>query len=358
MLFIMARVFDLEKQKKEIDDWLAKGTSSSNLNVLLGAGCSQPAISGLGVTEEEIDAVMKNDESLKAEQLTYKFLSSIIEVNLKLISETKDDTIENTRKTYSSFLSCLQNLLRKRKTSLHFNLINIFTTNYDLFIEDAASRLPDLFLNDGFCRNTNLQNKFYFSPPEFFHYRGHADYLYDYKTDLPIFNLIKLHGSLSWKLEQGSNSRIFFNNELPEALTTEQQNDESLLRKYNHACTVILPSMQKHQTSVITDVYYDLIRLFSYELERPNSLFLAMGFSFRDEHLCKVISRGLSNPSLLFLSFAYCKEDADYLENKFRDFNNFIIVCTSEKDEKDQAKKLDFQKIINNCFTKFVLEDK
>lgn len=356
----MAQVFELQKQKKEIDDLLAKGTSSSNLNVLLGAGCSQPAISNLGVTEKEIDAAMKDDEPLKVEQLTYKFLSSIIEVNSKLISETQEETIENTRKTYSSFLRCLRNLLHKRNTALHFNLINIFTTNYDLFIEDAASRLPDLFLNDGFCRNTNLQNKFYFSPTEFFHYRGHADYLYDYKTDLPVFNLIKLHGSLSWKLEQGLNSRILFNNELPKTLTTEQETDMLSLRAYNQTCAVVLPSMQKHQTSVITDVYYDLIRLFSYELERPNSLFLAMGFSFRDEHLCKVITRGLSNPSLLFFSFAYSKEDLGYLEQKFKDFNNFIIVHTSEKDEQDQSqyKKLDFQKIINHCLTNFLSKDK
>lgn len=355
----MAQVFDLEKQKKVIDDLLAKGASSGNLNVLLGAGCSQPAISGLGVTEKEIDAAMKANEFFKAEKLTYDFLSPIIEVNSKLISGNQENTIENTRKTYTSFLSCLQKLLHKRKTSLHFNLVNIFTTNYDLFIEAAAARLPDLFLNDGFCRNTDLQNKFYFSSAEFFHYRGHADYLYDYKTDLPVFNLIKLHGSLSWKLEpEDANSHIFFNNKLPKPLTAAQQANASSLKEYNHTCGIILPSMQKHQTSVITDVYYDLIRLFSYELERPNSLFLAMGFSFRDEHLCKVIHRGLSNPSLLFLSFAYCQEDSDYLENKFRDFNNFIIVRASEKDEKNQPKKLDFQNIINNCFANLVAEDK
>ncbi|WP_440255550.1 hypothetical protein [Candidatus Avelusimicrobium sp.] len=355
----MAQVFDLREQKKNIDALLAKGTSSSNLNFLLGAGCSEPAISGLGVTEKEIDAAMRDNNSLKVEQLTYKFLSSIIEINLKLIAEIHEDKIENTRKIYSSFLSCLQNLLYKRKTSLHFNLINIFTTNYDLFVEEAASRLPDLFLNDGFCRNTNLQNRFYFSPAEFFHYRGHADYLYDYKTDLPVFNLIKLHGSLSWKLEQGSENRIFFNNDLPKSLPTEQSAEDSL-RKYNQTCAVVLPSMQKHRTSVITDVYYDLIRLFSYELERPNSLFFAMGFSFKDEHLCKVIRRGLANPSLLFLAFAYSREDLSYLSEEFKDFNNFVIIKNTEEDEKNQAqhKNLDFQEIINHCLINFLSKDK
>lgn len=355
----MAQVFDLREQRKSVDDLLTKGMSSSNLNFLLGAGCSQPAIASLGVTEENIDAAIKKGNSLEIESLTYDFLSPIIDINSKLISGEEQEDIQNTQKNYLNFLKNLQYLLYERRTSLHFNLINIFTTNYDLFIENAGAQLEHFFLNDGFCRNTNLQNKFYFSSKEFFHYRGIADYLYDYKIDVPVFNLIKLHGSLSWKLVRDSGDHICFNNKFPENLTSEQKTKDAL-QHYNQTCAVILPSLEKHKTSVITDVYYDLIRIFSYELERPNSMFFAIGFSFKDEHLSKLIRRALSNPSLSFIAFAYNEKDVNDLQEKFKTFNNFFIIKNSEIDEnkQNQHKNLDFQEIVRRCFGSIILQNR
>ena len=320
----MAQIMDYKEQQTDISSMLIRSISAGNLNFLLGAGCSQPAISTLDVTEKVINNAYKNGREIEGLKLTYKFLSSIIKINSKLVSEKPEDVIQHTRNTYIKFLNNLLKLLQKRSTTLHFKLINIFTTNYDLFLEDAGAKIPNLFLNDGFHRNTNLENKFYFSSHEFFNYRGYFDALYDYKIDLPVFNLIKLHGSLSWRVD--SDNRIAFNNEFPKELTADESEEEDALHRYNSALAVVLPNAQKYRDSVITDIYYDLIRLFSYELERPNSVFLAMGFSFRDEHLSKVISRGLRNSSLLFVAFAHNDKDVSFLENKFKECNNFIIV--------------------------------
>ncbi len=352
----MAQVIDLREQYNELENILIKSISSGNLNFLLGAGCSYPAISTLGITEKEIDEAWRLDKKIKGLQLTYKFLSSIIKINSQLISGKIEDNIMNTRNMYISFLTGLQYLLQKRSNTLHFKLINIFTTNYDLFLEDAGARVYNMFLNDGFFRNTHLQNKFYFSTQEFFNYRGHLDALYDYKIDLPIFNLIKLHGSLSWKLDQ--DKRICFNNEFPKELTDKEIDKEEMLHEYNTTLALVLPNSQKHRDSVMMDVYYDLIRVFSYELERPNSLFLSIGFSFKDEHLAKVINRGLRNPSLLFVSFAYNEEDLRFLKNRFKEFNNFIIVKNTLINEKKESipTTLSFQDIIN-ILTKLIKKE-
>lgn len=45
--------------------------------------------------------------------------------------------------------------------------------------------------------------------------------------------------------------------------------------------------------------------MYSNELEKQNTLLIAFGFSFRDEHILEITRRSLINPSLLLYAFYY-----------------------------------------------------
>ncbi len=340
----MANVINLDKEREKIERILKKGLASSNVSFLLGAGCSSMAIPHDKVNEEMINEASKNQDVEKETRLIYEFLSNIVSVCRQLTEEIQDQTVENTRETYMDFLKLLYEWLIKRHTPLHFRIINIFTTNYDLFIEAAASQYSQITLNDGFKRDTNLQKKYYFSSQEFCNYKTHAEYLYDYKTDLPIFNLIKLHGSLSWK--QVDQSKITFNTEFPQIYNTK---DPKELKKYNETFSLILPNIEKYHNTVLHDTYYDMIRLFSYELGRHNSLFISIGFSFKDSHLVQVLKRELMNPSLIFIAFAYNFQDVEYYNMLFKEYSNFFIVCSRDPEDKNKEGQdcLSFQQIVS-----------
>lgn len=64
--------------------------------------------------------------------------------------------LECTRKNYDAFMSSLEKILTRRRTGLLPRRINVFTTNYDLFIEEAATRNNNILFNDGFNRRSNI----------------------------------------------------------------------------------------------------------------------------------------------------------------------------------------------------------
>ncbi|MEK9138470.1 MAG: hypothetical protein AAB393_15195, partial [Bacteroidota bacterium] len=70
------------------------------------------------------------------------------------------------------------------------------------------------------------------------------------------------------------------------------------------------PTKDKFRQTVLNDTYYDLLRIYSNELEKENSLLFAMGFSFADEHIRQLTIRAADvNPTLMIYVLAY-DEDA------------------------------------------------
>jgi SIR2-like domain len=75
----------------------------------------------------------------------------------------------------------------------------VFTTNYDMFIEHAASLIPTVVLNDGFDRTASLRSEFLFASEKYFDRTYRSGALYTNQIEIPTINLIKLHGSVSWR---------------------------------------------------------------------------------------------------------------------------------------------------------------
>jgi len=72
-----------------------------------------------------------------------------------------------------------------------------------------------------------------------------------------------------------------------------------------------------------------MLRIFANVLDKENTLLIAEGFSFSDEHILDIIKRGLRNPTLKLIIFCYLKEELEAFSRKFSTFNNVEIVYST-----------------------------
>jgi len=105
---------------------------------------------------------------------------------------------------------------------------------------------------------------------------------------------------------------------------------KNFINIYNNVFLIINPTKEKFNTTLMNRVYHDMLRLYSNELEKDNTLFISQGFSFDDEHIRDITKRSLLNPSLKMLLFAYNEDDANKYKRYFSDLNinNVTIVCS------------------------------
>lgn len=157
--------------------------------------------------------------------------------------------------------------------------IELFTTNYDLLIEEAleTSGVPYF---DGFVGS----------------YQPTFDLEAVEEDSLPgrWVRLWKLHGSVNWQL----------------------RNDNQVVRTSGPAeggGTMIYPSHLKYMQSRRLPYLALLDRLRNF-LRQPSAILVTAGFGFRDEHINEVIQQALrSNPTAAVLALMY-SDVADYPE--------------------------------------------
>lgn len=304
---------------------------SANINFLIGSGASLPAIRVLGDIENELEALVRagNDEEYfsKAEQ----FLESVwraTDVLLKRKRAYEDQLpaltglVEDTHQNYTAFFHALEMLLTRRRSGLLPRRINLFTTNYDLFIENAAVTNNNIILNDGFRQRADIYNRMLFDAKCFYQTVHATGNLYNYSVELPTVNLIKLHGSLSWfKYQQD----IYYHIQemKPEAFETSVKRQE-----WVNSHQLVLPRKDKFRETVLDNVYYDLLRTYSNELDKEGTLLVVFGFSFADEHIETLTKKALRNATLKLIIFAYNEASKLLFTEKFRDYSNVDVVYT------------------------------
>jgi hypothetical protein len=165
---------------------------------------------------------------------------------------------------------------------------------------------------------------------------------YDNKSELPVFNLLKLHGSLTWKLATADT--IVFSSDLKQVIEVRacacspsmlvevsgtSRLDELLSaargRRADPALDtfmsaydkllIVNPTKEKFKQSLLNQTYYELLRIYSNELEKENTTLFVMGFSFGDQHIRDVTLRAAnSNPTLMIYVVAHsarAKEEID-----------------------------------------------
>ncbi|PWK64289.1 SIR2 family protein [Aminobacter sp. AP02] len=154
--------------------------------------------------------------------------------------------------------------------------VKVFTTNYDLCVEEAASRLG-VVLVDGFSHSAEQRfNRDYFQHDIVRRQTSgtKADYIDG------VFHLYKLHGSIDWRRRSDG------------VVIRSQANDPALKP------VLIYPRSTKYQEAFETP-YLDMFAAFQAALREPDTALLVAGFGFADDHISAPIWSALeSNLSL------------------------------------------------------------
>lgn len=324
----MAKVIELDDQNEDVGKILASYVQSGNLNFLIGSGASMPAINVAGDIEKEINDLIEAKDIEAANLVALKFIEEIEDINGDIVADIIDGDTKTTFDGYRGFLSYIDRILFERKTNLLSRQANLFTTNYDMFFERAADSLSGLILNDGFDRATGLTDAFRFAPEKYFDRTYRSGSIYNHQAEVPTFNLIKLHGSLSWGRKD--DECILFDPTQPTGLSGDKKTNADNVLFALKQRAVILPNIRKFESTLLERVYFDLLRLYSNALERENALLLAFGFSFEDEHILDITRRALRNPTAQLIVFSYSAASATAYAQKFEQQRNVLVVSPSD----------------------------
>ena len=188
---------------------LRKTLESTNINFLLGAGCSMPAFQTLGNLEELRDELEEKKRSLgenwevlydliKAE-IDRRFFMGSIYRNVKYVTGRKDDIEEDIRQTrdaYKDFCTEAIQTVANRESVDKPKQVTFFTSNYDLCMDLALGEA-------GIPTNSAYLGRFSrFVTQQTFGNRVFSNGIgLGYRTEIPSANLVKIHGCASWRYE-------------------------------------------------------------------------------------------------------------------------------------------------------------
>ena len=288
---------------------------TKRLNFLIGSGASVPAI-------PLMSSFRSNDIS---DEEANNFLSDKVkEVSKKVLEDTSkasnEEDIKAVLKRYSEFIKVILQLLYHANSRQVTKNINIFTTNYDLFIEkslDELMKYESFVFNDGgngyFNRILDSANY-----NKSVAYRGLND---NYLNELPTLSLIKPHGSMNWE---------------------RNQEDNILIRKsVVENPVVVKPTGIEGQETFLNNHFHDMLRVFQLELDKPQSILIVIGFSFQDRHIAKMLNRSLKNPELNVFIFCYSEFDKQTIFTNLSlcDYpRNLNVITPNELEEKYKSK--------------------
>jgi hypothetical protein len=353
-------------------DNIKKIIESCHLNFLIGSGASRPFLGTLGSIENLLTELAKSNISEQNKtiidaSIKKHYWDVAIKGNLE-INNTGNANLATTKKAYSDFYLSLNSILNKRKTNLISKQVNIFTTNMDLFNEDALEK-GGFTYNDGFTGRLNT----IFGTENFNNSIRKTSSHFEYQSELPLFNLFKLHGSVNWLLN--SDGKIKYDNNLDilkaiEAIkidkanlldieykkatkegdiwlsyTTDELEAQIATKKINKEkehddflevydkLIMINPTKEKFETTTRKLTFYELLRMYSNNLEKENSVLFVFGFSFADEHIREITLRvAKANPTLLIVIFAFDKTAQESILKELSERDNIVYVF--DKDDK------------------------
>lgn len=323
--------------KKEIEPWLSAIFQSEHLSLLAGAGLTS-AVSfaadvkaqGMGrlTLENGLGEQIKNKAKEAAEKMERgeANIEDDIRIALEIINglyllgderaePLKKELDEKLLKFIVAILDAEQQFNNKlnnddTKAIEAFNLLksfilsftsraasrerlNIFTTNYDRFIELAADATGVLLLDrfkgkiQPIFRNTRLELDYHYNPPGI---RGEPRYVEG------VARITKLHGSIDWKFQ---NKKI-----IRSLLPFGAKSDHPEIPQEVSEKVVIYPNSSKDIETAFYP-YAELFRDFSSAICQPNSVIITYGYGFGDSHINRVIEDMLTIPSTHLVIIAW-----------------------------------------------------
>lgn len=352
--------------RKLIEPWLSAIFQSEHLSLLLGAGLTTAITSLAGCQSQgmsppsfdgKYEDKIKNyaektakeygrgsanfEDYLRIANELYKGLAILEDENANLlkdkINEKLNNLIRGVVQTETDFYT--SKTIRKEEAIYYLksflisfasrtasrDRLNIFTTNYDRFIEYGCD-LAGILLIDRFVgqilpvfRTTKLELDYHYNPPGI---RGEPRYLEG------VVRLTKLHGSVDWKFENGQ----IIKSHLPFGQSLEEYDNP-----FDYL--VIFPNSSK---SIETDFfpYSDLFKDFSHSICRPNSALVTYGYSFGDSHINLIIKDMLTIPSTHLTIIAY-SDSTGRIKRFLQDVNKSQVTLLIGKHFGDLKKLVD-----------------
>ncbi|MEC4049193.1 hypothetical protein OX284_007110 [Flavobacterium sp. SUN046] len=137
---------------------IKKVIESCHLNFLIGSGSSRLFLGTLGSIEKLLTDLAKSnipddDKIIIETSIKNHYWKIAIRGNLEIWNRG-NSLLDSTINSYKVFYSSLNSILNKRKTNLISKQVNIFTTNIDLFNENALEE-GGFNYNDGFLGRLN-----------------------------------------------------------------------------------------------------------------------------------------------------------------------------------------------------------
>lgn len=349
---------------------------SANINFLYGSGLSRPYLAILGniekwlteLNEERRKNGIQDKYTIVEASILKQYFETVIFPNVSPIGADYDAT----KTEYQRFLHIWNELLNKRSNRLVGKQVNLFTTNVDILMERAASGYGVEF-NDGFQGSIEQM----YDAGNFQKTVSKTSLHFQNVSDIPVFNLIKIHGSINW-MEDGSNIKNDIGLATVKAVkdvldaidadnficttkidaagkVVEKTLEEMIIEadakhvanadvfnpffEQYHKIVMINPTKKKFTESVIDHHFYELMRQYSNNLEKENTLLFVSGFSFADEHIADITRRAANtNPTLHIVVFAYNDGDGATIKSNLKlpdvclNNNITILTPTSVKD--------------------------
>ncbi|RQV98372.1 SIR2 family protein [bacterium] len=249
---------------------------------------------GFDITNENIEEFLSRIEvylQINNDNEISDFLKSCKAIILeKCSSFLKVENLEAHR-------SFLHRLSRRRTRD---SRLKIFTTNYDLCFEKAASELGSVALN-GFSFTTPRRYDSRFFEYDIVRRSGKNGEASSYLEG--VFLLYKLHGSVNWERMSGG-------------AIIEKENPDP-----ENAC-IIYPAQGKYQQSYIQP-YLEAISQYLAALREPNTCVVVTGLGFNDNHISEPLLAAVqSNPHLRLIVADPCAQKNDTNEENV-EVNNY-----------------------------------
>jgi hypothetical protein len=364
---------------------------SANINFLIGSGLSRPYLSTLGNIESYLTELneSKVDEKLKIiiEASLYKmYFDDVIYPNHPEMID-KDELIgyyESTIEQYSKFLNIWNEIIARRCSNILNKQINVFSTNIDLFMERAAEQTRVEF-NDGFRGRISPK----FDEGNFLKSYSKVSSHYQNTSEVPVFNLFKIHGSIDWNSDDNNidvscDSKLDLVSHIMDVLNKidkkwfikiadDKATIDSLEKKakaiiYDNEdftkeifkeffdeydkLVIVNPTKRKFKETVLDLHFYELMRMLSNAMEKENSILFVQGFSFADEHIAKIALRAAdTNPTLIILVFAHKSDEVSGYWDKLKlsdgkSKNNNIWIVSPDEYIKANSEGKDDEQIV------------
>ena len=368
----------------------------SNINFFFFSGMSAGYLEILGNIENlltELDKKVFDDQKQKdliRASILNKYFEGVIQKNIDILDEsTRNPDLNSTLNSYKNFFKTINQLILLRRNKLLSKQVNIYTTNIDIFLEKSLE-FTRLEFNDGFGKGFKPKYDLSNFKKSIFQKSLH----FDNSSEIPVFNILKIHGSLTWEyekeniyfdstLKQTKMVKITSKSDLIEVVTEDSKSNKkddlesliakipastidetkfaSFLEEYDKL-SIVNPTKGKFQQTVLDQKYYDLLRIYANELERENTLLFVMGFSFADEHIRDLTIRvANSNPTLMIYIFARSSNSKNKLE-KILDIENnvknknIVIVSPTQSEQDDKSFEDDFSYDFDNINAKIFMQ--